>query len=545
MTESPRLLWAQLRKAELEEYLGDELLDRLRTILPAISPVTGLTVDQLHQTSSLAQLFDAFVASEALLDRGFREHVLNSCREEQLDRLLAELGEEPDAYRTFDEKVESIGSQKWTRAGLAHAFVEVFQLPARFLPPRVAKVPSREVLAPVPTPLKRLKDFQFDVFSRAWGKLEPNNGRVVVQMPTGSGKTRTAMELIAAFFEGGLSAKSRVVWLAHSSELCDQAADAFREVWGHYATMEVALHRSWGSSRGIPGPDETGWMWVTSLQMAHSLSSKGEIPKADLIVVDEAHKVLAPTYEQAIRELMTTNTRVLGLTATPGRGASLEEENRALAEFFFNTKVTIEPGDDTAIEYLRKRKVLALLEREVLETGAEVHVTSRDAASALDVPSKVLDQLSRDDLRSAEIATRLTELASEGRSCLVFATSVGHSKFLAALLTFMGVSAAHLDGTSRSEERSFMIEQFRSGEIRVLCNFGVLTTGFDAPKIDVLCIARPTTSIVLYSQMLGRGLRGPAIGGTERCQVIDVKDNIIGIPELDELYEWFDEYYGA
>ena len=90
-----------------------------------------------------------------------------------------------------------------------------------------------------------------------------------------------------------------------------------------------------------------------------------------------------------------------------------------------------------------------------------------------------------------------------------------------------------------------MIEQFRSGEIRVLCNFGVLTTGFDAPKIDVLCIARPTTSIVLYSQMLGRGLRGPAIGGTERCQVIDVKDNIIGIPELDELYEWFDEYYGA
>ena len=71
----------------------------------------------------------------------------------------------------------------------------------------------------------------------------------------------------------------------------------------------------------------------------------------------------------------------------------------------------------------------------------------------------------------------------------------------------------------------------------------MLATGFDAPKTDVVFIARPTDSIVLYSQIIGRGLRGPAIGGTEECLIINVADNIRGLPDFNEIYEHFDDYY--
>ena len=71
-----------------------------------------------------------------------------------------------------------------------------------------------------------------------------------------------------------------------------------------------------------------------------------------------------------------------------------------------------------------------------------------------------------------------------------------------------------------------MIEQFRSGQLSVLSNYGVLTTGFDAPKVRAVVVARPTASPLLYEQMIGRGMRGPRFGGTEKCLVIDVEDNI-------------------
>jgi superfamily II DNA or RNA helicase len=83
-----------------------------------------------------------------------------------------------------------------------------------------------------------------------------------------------------------------------------------------------------------------------------------------------------------------------------------------------------------------------------------------------------------------------------------------------------------ISGETRSATRRYLIEEFRGGKISVLCNYGVLTTGFDAPRVRALVIARPTASAVLYEQMIGRGMRGPTFGGTEECLVVDVADNI-------------------
>ena len=102
-----------------------------------------------------------------------------------------------------------------------------------------------------------------------------------------------------------------------------------------------------------------------------------------------------------------------------------------------------------------------------------------------------------------------------------------------------------LTGTLRDVTRRRLVTDFRDGEFNVLCNCEVLTTGFDAPKVTHIVMARPTVSQVLYEQMVGRGLRGPEFGGTEVCHILDCEDNYRqGRPTLGYLafrHLWVDE----
>jgi superfamily II DNA or RNA helicase len=109
---------------------------------------------------------------------------------------------------------------------------------------------------------------------------------------------------------------------------------------------------------------------------------------------------------------------------------------------------------------------------------------------------------------------------------LLFACSVQHAQAMASLLQRNNRSAACVLGSTRPATRRATVERFRQGELSVLCNYGVLTTGFDAPRVRCVVVARPTASPILYEQMIGRGMRGPEFGGTERCLIIDVDDNI-------------------
>ena len=100
-----------------------------------------------------------------------------------------------------------------------------------------------------------------------------------------------------------------------------------------------------------------------------------------------------------------------------------------------------------------------------------------------------------------------------------------------------------MTGDTHESLRAASIEAFKIREIKILVNYGVLTTGFDAPCVDTVITARPTTSVVLYSQMIGRGLRGPAMGGTATCRLIDVVDNIRNLPRANQAFTYFDDFY--
>ena len=155
-----------------------------------------------------------------------------------------------------------------------------------------------------------------------------------------------------------------------------------------------------------------------------------------LVVVDEAHKVIAPTYKEATQALFGNSTRVVGLTATPGRGQDASEENQALSDFFFNQSITIlPPKGETVISYLRKRRVLANVSMEPLWSGSNYDATASEVLAfekLFDFPPGFLSRLGNDDLRNVEIIKRLEQECERGSQILFFACSVEHSLFISS-----------------------------------------------------------------------------------------------------------------
>src|SRR5690606_14200005 len=130
----------------------------------------------------------------------------------------------------------------------------------------------------------------------------------------------------------------------------------------------------------------------------------------------------------------------------------------------------------------------------------------------------------------------------------VFATTVEHSDLLAYVLRARGLWARSVTGSTPGSERLAILDQFKasSDEPRVVCNFGVLTTGFDAPQTSAAVIARPTTSLVLYSQMVGRAIRGPEAGGNAAAEIVTVVDSALpGFGDVREAFLNWEDVWGV
>ena len=541
-------IWSRMGKAALQKYIGVGLLERLECLLPALQP-REFNTDKIYTHDSLTKIFESFTAHTLISSKEFRYMLFNALTPEQLSKVEGYVGGLKG--ESFEDKISGLVALGWKNNETTKAIISALDIPSELLPEEIELPPEEQLLEPPIYPFKTLKDYQTTICFKALEKLQTPRARFVLQMPTGSGKTRAAMEIVCQTLNDSPE-RSTITWLAHSDELCVQAYECFLEVWSHVGKLPIKLVRAWGEGAGVRCEFPERAMVIGGFQKLHAqLRTKkttfNELAQRScLVIIDEAHKVLAPTYNAVTRALAGDSAAVIGLTATPGRSVVDEEENKALADFFFNEVLTIESGAKTVIEYLRDREVLAKTEYSPLITDRDYELSDKEKQyleKFFDLPKGVLSRIASDDIRNIEIVKSLQQECSGGRQVLFFGCSVDHSKFISALLGFLGIKAAHLDGDVPRQRRAGQIEAFRQGELQVLCNYGVLSTGFDAPKVDLVFISRPTASIVLYSQMIGRGLRGPAIGGTEKCKIIDVKDNIAGFSNEDEIFHYFDDYY--
>jgi len=540
--------------SKLSNLIGEENLESIREIIN-ITGTDNIDPQEMYSQSFLAKVVKQNIGSSFIRNKEKMRELIDVHNPNEIKEIIDLLGITAQTDRNSNiAEIIRLMSQKKHQATLSnHWDIPVFE-ESDSDKEKIddIQIPRSEI------PYKPLKDYQFEVLFKALSNLEHNNSRFILQMPTGSGKTRTAIEVIAHFLN--TYKDSSVIWLAHSTELCDQAAECFLEVLPHIATEDVNFKRHYGPHFKIDTlkDDKKIDFLCAGFQSTYSSikrdpdSLNKHLNKHRLIVVDEAHKATAETYNKGIKSFFNNQSKVMGLTATPGRSfnqLNSIEENKKLTEFFFDEIVSFKPPEGkSAIAYLRDKKILAQAKLEVLKTEKSRTLTPLELtkiSEELEIPRKILVEIGKDNLRNAEIILKIEKLVKEReyKSIIYFATSLEQSRLISQLLSFKGIKSIHIDGGTPSIIREQGIKQFRNQEVEVLCNYEVLATGFDAPLVDCVFIARPTASVILYSQMIGRGLRGPEIGGKKKCLIVNVRDNFTNFPSIENMYEVFEDYW--
>ena len=381
-------------------------------------------------------------------------------------------------------------------------------------------------------------------------RVAPEAQRVVAHMPTGAGKTRVACHTACHLLNRASSEGKMVIWLATTEELCDQAADDLTKAWEHLGNRSVTVHRYWGSSSNDLYNLDDGFLvaglpklWAASGRDVQLMQRLAEVAAG--VIFDEAHQAIARTYRHLTEQLLSYNPPLLGLTATPGRSAEIDDPDYELAEMFGSKKVTIDPrGHGNPVTYLIRQGYLSDPEFVPVETTAQVGIDQ--PREGFDYASSDLRALGDDGVwQRAIIDVTLSALRTH-RRVMVFCPSVNSVRECARAVGNEGLRAEIVLGETPEDQRRSSIASFRADtrEPMALFNYGVLTAGFDAPRTRCVIIGRPTTSLVLYSQMVGRAMRGTRSGGNRTCQIYTVVDtNLPGFGSVAEAFINWEELW--
>lgn len=322
----------------------------------------------------------------------------------------------------------------------------------------------------------------------------------LVVMATGLGKTQLFSSAVKSWKryaeKNGLNPRALV--LAHREELIDQARKRLEQMTGELVEIEQGPLRS-GKARIVVGSIQT----VYREDRLARLERNGGF---GLIVIDEAHHYVSPTYRVPLD--FFKGAKVLGVTATPDRA-----DARALGQIFDDVAYSMDLQDGIQQGYL------------VPLRGREVEVTEINLDGVATVGDDLNQtQLDETMLTAAEGVVKGMLHHSGERQGIVFFPGVASARLAAERFNALKPhSARSVDGETPKDERGVIMEAFRRGEFQFLTNCMVATEGFDAPSASVVGIARPTKSRSLYAQMVGRGTRVLAgvvdsIEGEERAE---------------------------
>lgn len=532
--------------------------DDRNTILEAVIDLTEIDLDHSEREALLAET-DRKAAAKLrraiAAEKGIEAKLLAAIGPEALRRslpqdLLAEI--EQHGERADDTKVAQLAlavdgvellrnhrddlaqngldvPKTWAGGRAARKFCVELGFPDEFAgfarPPR-----DSLVLVDGPPQMPSLHGFQRESADLIRDLVRRGRGRGLLALPTGAGKTRTAITaFIEAMREGEL--EGPILWVAQTDELCEQAVQSWSDNWramGPRGTLK--LGRLWSSNSVEHLSDPYQVVVATIAKLAHCFDDKqyAWLSKANALIIDEAHRALSSDYTRLLEWVGMGRNQdrvpLLGLSATPYRGTSEEETKRLVARF---GATRLDRVDGDPYRTLQDMGVLSEVDHELL-AGTQVTL-SQDELQALTqtrrLPGTVLNRIGEDTGRNTTILESIQRLPDTA-TVLLFAASVQHAELLAGLLSAKGIPSRAISARTDRGARRHYIDQFRTGEVRVLTNFHVLTEGFDAPAVSAVYLARPTYSPSVYQQMIGRGLRGPLNGGKERCIVVNVADNL-------------------
>ena len=558
----------------LQDIIGKEELE-------AISLITNKNINEVMIAELLIKSNGDDIFSDSLL----RGYVINFLPEEYKSYL-----EYGNSNKKVSETLErTIINRAWNRNFHSHyRLIEIFGLSNEYLPDEVDEEENNIILKTERKIEKLnffsetinkiiyffkslfgkneietfgLENFQIRIKNKLINSIKNNNLKAIVHMPTGSGKTKTT---IATLLQHNLKTQflnqNFIIWLAHSDELCDQAKDSFEELWRLYGTGDMPLIRLKDQKLNEINILSGGIIICTYSKLHRMRVNMNGAKileiirnKSMFIVADEAHMVPALTFTESIEFISKLDfTFLIGLSATPG--GYYVDQTEKLSNYFLKNKITITDDDDKELEgdepinFLQKQGILSYIKTHQVKTDFNFEFTPEEQERILNsfdegLSPELIKKMGEDVERNICIFGELSNLYEQNLSTIVFACSLKHTKLLHKICILSGMKVAKIDDKTSSQNRKKIVQDFKNKEIKIIFNYGVLSTGFDAPGTEAIMIARPTTSPVIYSQMLGRGLRGPKFGGKTECLLIDLKDNLLGLPDEKSCFTLFDNYY--
>lgn len=345
--------------------------------------------------------------------------------------------------------------------------------------------------APPPAPTSGLtpRPYQVAGIESARALIAEGIRRVLLVLATGGGKTVVAA-LVAL---GAVLKGKRILFVGPRREIIAQAFWKLVEAGIPETSCGVVMAdgviphvhtRQLYNARRPQAPVQ-----VASIQ---TLANR-RLPPADVVFIDEAHHATSATWAKVIEHYTASGAVVVGLTATPCRA-----DGAGLGKLFERLHVIASFADLAAQGYLVTPRVFT--------TPHAPDLSKVKVSRSGEYDQGELATVMRDRALVGDVVAHWQKLA-EGRTTVVFAASVEHSRELRDAFVAAGVPAGHIDANTPPEERDAALTALARGEITVLCNMGVCTEGWDLPRCKCVVLARPTKSLSLFLQMCGRGLR--------------------------------------
>lgn len=352
-----------------------------------------------------------------------------------------------------------------------------------------------------------LRPYQRGAIDALYDYFAGNTGNPLVVMPTGTGKS----VVIAGFVREAVSAwpETRILMLTHVKELIQQNFAALLRLWPN---APAGIY-----SAGLSRRDIRAQVLFAGIQSIHRHAAR--VQRCDLVIIDEAHLLgwgdgsMYRAFLEQLTEINAGMLKVVGFTATPYRldsGMLHKGKDRLFTDIAYQVPV---------LDMMQQGYLCPVIPRH---TDTQLDVSSVGTRGGEFIAGQLEAAVDQDDTTRAAVAEIIHN--GEGRgSWLVFCSGVKHAVHVRDAIREHGISCETVTGDTPAGERDSILSAFKSGRLRCVTNANVLTTGFDAPGIDLVALLRPTQSVSLYVQMVGRGTR--IAPGKDDCLVLDFAGN--------------------
>lgn len=334
---------------------------------------------------------------------------------------------------------------------------------------------------------KDLREYQVEYKTNIYKAWETKRS-VMLQMPTGTGKTRLFVSIVKDLQRSAPQDNPKILILAHRKELIEQI---FKEISGKYKIPCSIIMSGNFESKAVP-------VQVASVQ---TLSREKRLDRwsgfdFDFIIIDEAHHVKAYSYHSILRRF--PDARILGVTATPyrmsGRGFT----------GIFDELIEAQP----VIEFIRQGS-LCDYDYYSIPKLDKIH-EKISSISNFDIEGDYLDREMMKIMDKKKVLSRIVDTYlkyANGKKGIVYTINQEHNIHICKQFKQANIRAEAIDSKTKPDERENIVQLFREGKIDVLCNVNIFSEGFDCPDVEFIQLARPTRSLALFLQQVGRGLR--------------------------------------